>query len=257
MVIAPPELGVPVWMPFRRELLELAERHAPRDVAGVGVDGDQLAPRRLRAAPALRRIPEPSALGRDLAHGRRRIRVAAAARGAGAASSGGPSPGAAAAPSAGLQMSPLARGHHVRDDQAERLVEGRAVPVAAALRAGEHEDVLADAPRIVGHGVLELVLVPQRLAERLVLRRHLRQLGPLQRIARQRRRLDRERLRRRRPLAGRAGLRHLALLDAEDRLAGFAVEDEQQRHLRLLRHRGDRPPAAADVDRGSGAAARS
>ena len=69
VVMAPPELGVPVWMPFAVELLELAERHAPGDVAGVRVDGDEFAPRRRGAAPPLRGIPEASAFGRDLRHG--------------------------------------------------------------------------------------------------------------------------------------------------------------------------------------------
>ena len=67
-------------------------------------------------------------------------------------------------------------------------------------------------------------------------------------VARQRRGLDRERLRRPRLLAGRGGLRHRALLDAEDRLAGDAIEDEQQPHLRDLRDRRDRLAVLHDVD---------
>ena len=57
----------------------------------------------------------------------------------------------------------------------------------------------------------------------------------LERVARQRRRLQRERLRRRRLLAGHRALRHRTLLHAEHRLAGDAIEDEQQAHLGDLR----------------------
>ena len=57
--------------------------------------------------------------------------------------------------------------------------------------------------------------------------------------ARQRRRLQRERLRGPRFFAGHVALRNRALLHAEDRLARHAVEHEQQAHLGDLRHRRD------------------
>ena len=70
----------------------------------------------------------------------------------------------------------------------------------------------------------------------------------LQRVARQRRRLERERLRRRRLLAGHRALRHRPLFHAEHRLAGHAIEDEQQPHLGDLRDRGNRLAVLDDVD---------
>src|SRR4029079_13519759 len=82
-------------------------------------------------------------------------------------------PFAATAASAGakLEVAPLPGVHHVGDHQAERRVDRDAVPVAAADRAGKEDDVLLVVPRLVGRGVLQIVLVPQRLAVGLVLRR--------------------------------------------------------------------------------------
>ena len=68
------------------------------------------------------------------------------------------------------------------------------------------------------------------------------------RHARERRRLQRERLRLRRPLQRHLALRHGTLLDAVDRLAGDAIEQKQQPDLV---HRGDgrnRPAALLHVD---------
>ena len=54
--------------PFCDQLFELAERHAPRDVARVRIHRDQLTPGRLRTAVLVGRIPKPSTFRRDLAH---------------------------------------------------------------------------------------------------------------------------------------------------------------------------------------------
>ena len=73
-------------------------------------------------------------------------------------------------------------------------------------------------------------------------------LRRIERVARQRRRLQRKRLRRPGLLARHAALRHRPFFDAEDRLAGDAIEDEHQRHLRHHRDRGHRLAVALDVD---------
>ena len=58
VVMPPPRLGAPVsLMPFAMSSGILAERNAPRDVAGVRVHRNQLAPRRLRAAVLV--LPRP------------------------------------------------------------------------------------------------------------------------------------------------------------------------------------------------------
>ena len=94
-------------------------------------------------------------------------------------------------------------------------------------------------------------LVALDLLERLrpQLRREVDQIvGHLERVARIGRRLGRERLRRARLLAGHVGLRHRPLLDRPHRLAGHAIEDEQER---LLAGDGDRlDRAAVDGDVG-------
>ena len=66
-----------------------------------------------------------------------------------------------------------------------------------------------------------------------------------------RRRLGRERLRRRRLLAGDVGLRHRTLLDRPHRLAGNAVEDVEERLLARHRHGLDRLAVDVDVEPGS------
>ena len=79
---------------------------------------------------------------------------------------------------------------------------------------------------------------PQLLAVGRVLgRQRVEVLRRIERVAGKRRRLDGKRLRRPRRLAGHVALRHRTLFDAEDRLAGDAIEDEDERHLG---HDGDR-----------------
>ena len=65
---------------------------------------------------------------------------------------------------------------------------------------------------------------------------------------RQRLRLDRERLRRRRLFAGHVALRHRTFDDVENRLAGDAVEREQQPDLVDDEEGGNRLAAPLQVD---------
>ena len=74
--------------------------------------------------------------------------------------------------------------------------------------------------------------------------------------ARQRRRLERKRLRLDGPLERHVARRHRPLLDAEERLAGRAIEDEQQADLADHGHRGD-GPAALSTSISTGGAERS
>jgi hypothetical protein len=72
-------------------------------------------------------------------------------------------------------------------------------------------------------------------------------VAPDRRDAHERTWLRRERLRRRRLLAGHRALRHGALLDLEEGLAGHAIEDEHQPHLRELHDGRNRAALARDV----------
>ena len=83
---------------------------------------------------------------------------------------------------------------------------------------------------------------------RAQLRREVDQIVDRDRLTRVRRRLGRERLRRRVPLARHVALRHRPLLDRPDRLAGHAIEDIEEGFLARQRHRLDR--LAVDVDVG-------
>ena len=75
----------------------------------------------------------------------------------------------------------------------------------------------------------------------------------IERDASERRRFHRKRLRRPRRFAGHVALRHRTLVETEDRLAGDAIEDEEQRHLRHHRDSGNRAAVPFDVDqRGRG-----
>ena len=82
---------------------------------------------------------------------------------------------------------------------------------------------------------------------RAKLRREVDQVVDRQSLPVVRRRLGRERLRRRVPLARRVALRNRALFDRPDRLAGLAIEDIQKRLLGRLRERLDRPAVDGDV----------
>src|SRR5258705_7192014 len=93
--------------------------------------------------------------------------------------------------------------------------------------------------------------VPQRLTGGGVLGRRVRRRHhvflPEDRL-RERRRLQRERLRRRIPLARNIALRDRTLLDAEYRLPVRAIEDEHVAALADRRERRDRPASLSDVD---------
>jgi hypothetical protein len=64
----------------------------------------------------------------------------------------------------------------------------------------------------------------------------------------QRRRCDRERLGRPRHVARDRALRHGALLDRKNRLAGLAIEGEQQPHLGRDDHRGHAAAVLLELD---------
>jgi hypothetical protein len=66
-------------------------------------------------------------------------------------------------------------------------------------------------------------------------------------VTRERRRFQRERLRRPRLLAGNVARRDRTLLDAEHRLPGRAVEHEDESHLGDLDHDGSRATCVRDV----------
>ena len=138
-----------------------------------------------------------------------------------------------------------------------RRIGGGAAPVHAARAAGElnrrlrRRAFLVKAERRERPGVVEpAALVPEFLARlhviggRVVGRHH---VFLLELDARQRRRLHGERLRRRIPLAGDVALRHGPLLDAEDRFAGHAIEDEHVAGLADGGERRNRPAVLADV----------
>ncbi len=88
----------------------------------------------------------------------------------------------------------------------------------------------------------------RRAQYRLVLRLALVEVVTRDRHLRQRLRLHRERLRRRYLLSGHVALRHGTLDDIENRLAGDAVEREQQPGLVDDEERGNRRAAPLQVD---------
>ena len=93
--------------------------------------------------------------------------------------------------------------------------------------------------------------IPERLTSGGVLGRRVRGAHdvflPEARL-RQRRRLQRERLRRRIPFARNVACRDPTLLDAEHRLSVRSIEDEQVAALADRRERGNRPASLSDVD---------
>ena len=114
-------------------------------------------------------------------------------------------------------------------------IDRGAVPVRAATPAGQQQGPLERRRREQRTGN---VLVPDLLGRFVEFRRegdqHVVALEALMLVGR---RLRRERLGRRRPLARNVGLRHRPLLDRPDGLAGRAVEDVDEA---LLRRLGDR-----------------
>ena len=180
VVIAPPRLGVPVLRPFASSawkepsgtcqamspVFVLTATSSPHGGAWHEyiVSGSQkrrpsgvtLRHGRRRRRPFVVRTPlrrRGAALDRRSPTALRRWRAAPVGRSAAPAASGGHR----------LEVPPLPRVHHVGEHQAERLVHGHAVPVAAADRAREEHDVVLVVPRRVRDGVLQRVLVPQPL----------------------------------------------------------------------------------------------
>ena len=207
----------------RGQLRRVAERHLPADVAGHQVHGVQPPPRRLLARQ-VRRVPEARVFAPRAGSsiGQRRARRLLLHQPDGADVVG------------------------VDEQQAASRIGGAARPRRAAHRARKPDRRLAS-----GRGVEPAAsrLVEHRLALLARLGRDRGQLVARERgNARQRRRLDGKRLRRPRLLARHVALRHRTLLDAEHRLAGDPVEDEDQPHLRELHDGGNRPAGARDVD---------
>ncbi len=157
-----------------RELLELTERHAPGDVAGVRVDGHELAPRRFGAAPHVGVVPEarerPGRLDETLRGARQPTRAGAppgaAAQRTRRRRAGRPRPATSCPHCPALctlaMMSPSG------------LLNATPHQLLPPCAPGKHERVRADLPRFVGHRVGQLVRVPEVLTERLVLGRDLR-----------------------------------------------------------------------------------
>ena len=120
------------------------------------------------------------------------------------------------------------------------VIERRAAPVRAAVGARHEQRAFrcfgtaeqnrrrVERPR--------LVLADDLLRLGLELRREVDQIVVGHALLIECRRLRRNRLRRRIPLAGHVALRHRLLDDRPDRLAGDAIEDEDVRLLRHLRH---------------------
>ena len=231
VTIAPPMLSAPVLVkPLACSSSIAADRHLPGDVAGVDVHRHQLAERRRRARNLVLGVPEPA----DRAAPRADPPVAFLA---------------AAPILAELHPRHLADVHHVGEHQAARGVVGQAVPVAAAERAREGDHRAVEPGRRVDALGVHLVRRPQLLAEGGVLRREgVEVLRRVEVDAAERRRLQRERLRRPRLLARHGALGHRPLLHPEDRRAGHAVEDEEQRHLGQDGDGRDRLAVAAHVD---------
>ena len=118
----------------------------------------------------------------------------------------------------------------------------------SAGRSGRRNAVAVEGDRHVRPTEPHVVVVDQVLTVGLMLGLAFVEVVARDRVLRQRRRLDRERLRRRSLLARQVALRHRALLDIEDRLASDAVEREQQSHLRGDDHGGNRLTVALQVD---------
>src|SRR5262245_31473591 len=63
------EARCPRFYPFSLELFKNAQRHMPRDIAGVDVHRDEFSPRRRITRILCSGIPEPAALRRDFSIG--------------------------------------------------------------------------------------------------------------------------------------------------------------------------------------------
>ncbi len=131
------------------------------------------------------------------------------------------------------------------DDVRVRVV-GAARPVAAA-----HDHERADRPvRVVRHGRrvdrADPMLGDDALGFGAQLGREVDEVVDRDALMAVTRSSDR--LRRRVPLAGHGALRHGRLLDRPDRLAGLAIQHEQQALLRRLRERLDRLAVLDRVD---------
>ena len=142
----------------------------------------------------------------------------------------------------------------VNSRRRHRIV-GETAPVAAAERARKHHHGRGQPGRREDRRSHHVVLRPEIAAVGGVLGRQAVHVARrVERRSRQRRGAKRKRLRRRGGLPRHHARRHRTLLEAEDRLAGHAVEDEHQAHLR---HLGDGWYAAAVARRPqSGPAAR-
>ncbi len=205
-----------------RQLRRVAQRHLPADVARHQIHRVQPAPRRLLARQA-GRVPESRVLaprtGASIGQRRARRLLLHEPHGADVVC--------------------------VDEQQTPSRIGGTARPRRAAHRARIPDRRLAPSRRVE---TAASRLVEHRLALLPRLWRHRRQLGAGERgDPRQRRRLDGKWLRRPRLLAWDVALRNHALLDAEHRLAGDAVEDEDEPHLGELHDGGNGPPAARDV----------
>ena len=128
-------------------------------------------------------------------------------------------------------------------------IERRAVPISAAGPTREDHAKLRSILRIWTAGHDATLELEQPLAVRLVLRSDLRDLIRRKRHSRNRRRLQRERLRRPVLVTGNRIVGHdRPLFDAENRRARHAIEDEQKALLRINRHGRNRSPVSPHVD---------
>ena len=232
VVIAPPRLGVPVLMPLLLELLEYAERHAPRDVTGVRVDRDRARPtaglqeyrvlgsqKRPPSGVTLRKRRRPHRLGPRPPPRPPPDRSAAVQEVHRTARPPPPTASAAAlARRDRLHVAPLPRVHHVGDDEPSFVLNVTPFQLPPPTAPGKHDDVLSKLHGVYGHRILQLVLVPETLAIRR--RAPARSSSAVRDFFIELRAsgggLIGKRLRRRRLFAGHGALRHRPLLDAED-----------------------------------------
>src|SRR5215471_14707425 len=122
----------------------------------------------------------------------------------------------------------------VRDEQVQPGIIRAAPEINAALRSRRRNAVPVQGDRHIGTAQLDVVVIHHALAIGLMLRLTFVEMIARDRHLRQRLGLQREWLRGRRQLTWHVALRHGALDDIEDRLAGDAIDGEQK--ARLVHH---------------------
>ena len=130
-------------------------------------------------------------------------------------------------------------------EQARRRIERCPRPVRSAVEAGD-DDRSLQARRVEGRPAADLSQSGED--RRAVGLADVGDVRLIEKLGGERRRLDRDRLRRRRLFAGNVGGGHGLFLDVEERLAGLAVEQEDIARLRHLRDGVDLLAVVRDRD---------